>query len=166
MASIPHTPDRRQKSWNFLATLFYIISVVALGYALKMNEIGVDDIRFRDLALMTLAAYRLTRLLVFDAIFKLFRDFIKARTSYLVFYVIREIITCPWCAGVWASLIITAIYYLVPFGQLLIILFAISGVASFIVILVNFFGLSTEEKQHSVKELKEESDYTSAHLDK
>ena len=75
-------------------------------------------------------------------------------------------ITCPWCAGVWAALIITAIYYLVPFGQLLTILFAVSGIASFIVILVNFFGLSTEEKQHRVKELKEESDYTSAHHDK
>ena len=99
MASIPHTPNRRQKSWNFLATLFYIISVIALGYALKVNEISVNDIRFRDLALITLATYRLTRLLVFDAIFKLFRDLIKARASYLVFYVIREIITCPWCAG-------------------------------------------------------------------
>ena len=165
MARSSHKPNQKQKSWNFLATLFYIICFVALGYGLKANDIGTEDIRFRDIALMTLATYRLTRLLVFDAIFKLFRDFVKSRASYLVFYVTREIITCPWCAGVWAALIIIAIYYFVPFGQILIILFAISGVASFIVILVNCFGLTTEEKQHRVKELREESDYSSQHHD-
>jgi hypothetical protein len=165
MAKLSHKPNHRQKSWNFLATLFYIACFIALGYALKKSGIGPDDIKFRDMALMTLATYRLTRLLVFDAIFKLFRDFVKSRANYLVFYVIREIITCPWCAGVWAAIIIIAIYYFVPFGQILIILFAISGVASFIVILVNCFGLTTEEKQHRVKELKEESDYSSQHHD-
>jgi hypothetical protein len=165
MAEIPHKPNHRQKSWNFLATLFYIACFIALGYSLKKSGIGPDDIKFRDMALMTLATYRLTRLLVFDAIFKLFRDFVKSRANYLVFYVIREIITCPWCAGVWAAIIIIAIYYFVPFGQILIILFAISGVASFIVILVNCFGLTTEEKQHRVKELREESDYSSQHHD-
>ena len=165
MAKKPHNPDHRQKSWNFLATLFYVICFIALGYALKKNEIGSDDIKFRDMALMTLATYRLTRLLVFDSIFKLFRDFVKSRANYLVFYVTREIITCPWCAGVWAAIIIIAIYYFVPFGQILIILFAISGVASFIVILVNCFGLTTEEKQHRVKDLREESDYSSNHHD-
>ena len=109
---------------------------------------------------MILATYRLTRLLVFDSIFKLFRDFVKARARYLIFYVTREIITCPWCAGVWACIIIVAIFFLVPFGKLLILLLAISGVASFIVIFVNMLGLTTEEKQHRVKELREESDYS------
>ena len=165
MSKIPQNPNHRQKSWNFLATLFFIIGFVALGYALKVNDIGADDIKIRDIALMTLATYRLTRLLVFDSIFKIFRDFIKSRARYLVFYVVREIITCPWCAGVWAALIIVSIYYLVPFGQILIILFAISGVASFIVILVNCLGLTTEEKQHRIKEIREDSDYTSHHHD-
>ena len=158
-----HTPSKQQKSWNFLATLFYLVCFVALAYAMKLKGLEADDVRFRDLSLMILATYRLTRLLVFDAIFKLFRDFVKSRSNYLVFYVIREIITCPWCAGIWAGIIIVIIYYLIPFGQFLIILFAISGVASFIVILVNLAGLSTEEKQHRVKEMKEESDYSSPH---
>ncbi len=160
MAQSSHTPNKRQKSWNFLAALFYIICFIALGYALSLCDIGAEDIKFRDMTLMILATYRLTRLLVFDAIFKLFRDFVKARARYLIFYVVREIITCPWCAGVWAAIIIVAIYYLVPYGKLLVILLAISGVASFVVILVNCLGLTTEEKQHRVKELREESDYS------
>jgi hypothetical protein len=163
MSDKDRKPNQQQKSWNFLATLFYIVCFVGLGYGLKARGLGAEDFRFRDIALMTLATYRLTRLLVFDAIFKLFRDFVRKRSHYLVFYVIREIITCPWCAGIWACIIIVAIYFLVPFGQILILLFAIAGVASFIVIIVNLAGLSTEEKQHRVRELKEESDYSSPH---
>jgi hypothetical protein len=75
-------------------------------------------------------------------------------------YVIKEIITCPWCAGVWVALIIVAIFFLVPFGELFIILLSISGIASFIVILVNYVGLSTEEKQFDMKEKTKDSDYT------
>ena len=163
MVKQEHSPNQKQKSWNFLATLFYIICFIALGYALKLKGLDPEDIKFRDIALLILATYRLTRLLVFDSIFKLFRDFVKSRSNFLVFYVIREIITCPWCAGVWSGIIILCIYYIIPFGQFLIILFAISGVASFIVILVNLAGLTTEEKQHRVRELKEESDYSSPH---
>ena len=128
MTTIQHTPNQRQKSWNFLATLFYIGCFIGLAYGMKVKGIGAEDFRFRELALMILATYRLTRLLVFDSIFKLFRDFVKRRSNYLVFYVIREIITCPWCAGVWTAIIIVAIYFFVPFGQILILLFAISGV--------------------------------------
>lgn len=163
MEKVVHTPSRQQKSWNFLATVFYVVCLIGLGFLLKRKGLGPDDFKFRDIVLMVLGTYRLTRLLVFDTIFKLLRDFVKARSNYLVFYVVREIITCPWCAGVWASLIIVIIYFLVPFGQILVILFAISGVASFIVIIVNLFGLSTEEKQYRVKELKQESDYSSPH---
>ena len=160
MANILHKPNHKQKSWNFLATLFYILCLFALGYILKVNDIEANDIKLRDMILMTLATYRMTRLLVFDSIFKLFRDFVKDRSRYLIFYVTREIITCPWCAGVWAAVIIVAIYYLVPFGKILIILFALSGVASFIVILVNYFGLAAEEKHHRVKNLRENPNNT------
>jgi hypothetical protein len=112
------------------------------------------------MALMVLASYRLTRILVFDKIFKLFRDFFRAHQRLYIFFVIKEIITCPWCAGVWVALTIVAIYFLVPFGQLFIILMAISGVASFVVIMVNYVGLSTEEKQFDMKEKTKDSDYT------
>jgi len=155
-----YNPNQKQKSWNFLATLFYITCFIALGYALTYKGLDPQDVKLRDIALIILATYRLTRLLVFDSIFKIFRDFVRSKSRYLIFYVIREIITCPWCAGVWSAIIIFGIYYLIPFGQFLIILLAISGVASFIVILVNLAGLTTEEKQHRVRELKEESNYS------
>jgi hypothetical protein len=160
MANFLQQPSKQQKLWNFLATLFYIVCLVGLGYGLKENGISIVDFGIGDIALLSIATYRLTRILVFDKIFKFFRDFLKAKENLHVFYVIREIITCPWCAGVWVALINTAIYFLVTYGELFIVLLTISGIASFIVVTVNFIGLSTEEKQQKVKELKEDSDYS------
>jgi hypothetical protein len=133
---------------------------VGLGYGLNRMGINRQDFQIGDIALMAIATYRLTRILVFDKIFKLFRDFLKSKERLSLFYVIREIITCPWCAGVWVALIMTFLYYLVPFGDIFTILLTIAGIASFVTVSVNFIGLSTEEKQHKVKELKEESDYS------
>ncbi len=150
----------QQRSWNFIATVFYAVFVVLLGYVFKEKEIKIEDIKIWDIFLLSLATYRLTRILVFDKIFKLVRDFIKSRSRLYLFQVIKEIITCPWCAGIWVALVVVILYYLVPFGNIFIYLLVISGIASFLVVLVNNIGLSTEEKQHKVKDLKEDSDYT------
>ena len=153
-------PSAQQKSWNFIATVFYAVFVVLLGYVLNKKGIKIDDIKVWDLMLLSLATYRLTRILVFDKIFKLIRDFIKSKSKLSIFHVVKEIIICPWCAGVWVALVVVATFYLVPYGKLFIYLLVISGIASFIVVFVNYIGLSTEEKQNKVKELKEDSDYT------
>jgi fatty acid desaturase len=150
----------QQRSWNFVATASYAIFVVILGIVLKEKGIRIEDISLWDVMLLSLATYRLTRILVFDKIFKFFRDFIKSRSRLYAFHVIKEIITCPWCAGVWVALVAVILYYLVPFGNIFIYLMVISGIASFLVITLNYIGLSTEEKQHIVRELKEDSDYT------
>jgi hypothetical protein len=160
MANFLEKPSDQQKSWNFLATVFYVFCLVGLGYGLKRFGVSKEDFQVGDIALMSMATYRLTRILVFDKIFKLFRDFLKSREKLYVFYVIREIITCPWCAGVWVALFVVAIYFMVPFGDIFIILLTIAGIASFLVVSINFIGLSTEEKQHKVKDLREDSDYS------
>ena len=160
MEKTSNTYNTQQKSSNFLATLFFVVCIIGLGIGLNKKGITVEDFTFGNLGLMVLATYRLTRILVFDKIFKLFRDFFRIHQRLYVFYVVKEIITCPWCAGVWVALIIVAIWFFVPFGQLFIILLAISGVASFIVILVNFYGLQTEEKQFDIREKAKDSDYT------
>ena len=160
MATNSESQTKKDKSWNFLATVFFVLCLIALGYFMHREGIKLQDASLLDLFIMSLATYRLTRILVFDKIFKLFRDFIRSRSGWKVFYVIREIITCPWCAGVWVALTIVILYYFVPFGKLFIYILAISGIASFFVIVVNNIGLSTEERQHRVKEIKAESDYT------
>jgi len=151
---------KQGKTWNFWAALFFLVLLAGLGFSLESKGITTADFSAGNLTLMVLATYRLTRILVFDKIFKLFRDFFINHQRLYVFFVIKEIITCPWCAGVWVTLVIIGMYFLVPFGQLFVILLAISGVASFIVIIVNYVGLSTEEKQFDMKEKTRDSDYT------
>ncbi len=160
MANSSKVLNSQQKSWNFLATLFYIACLVGLAYLFRLKGITKEDFRLGDIALLSVATFRFTRILVFDKIFKFFRDFLKSREKLYVFYVIKEIITCPWCAGVWVALIMTAMYYLVPFGDIFTIMLTIAGVASFVTVSVNYIGLSTEEKQQKVKELKQDSDYS------
>ena len=160
MAKSDNPPTRQEKSWNFLATLFFMAAIILLGYSMEKTGKKIEDVRILDLSMMMLATYRLTRILVFDKIFKLFRDFIRSRSRLYMFHVIREIITCPWCAGVWVGLVIITLFYFVPYGKLFIYLLAISGVASFFVVFINNIGLSTEEKQHRVQQLQKESDYT------
>jgi len=150
----------QQKFWNFMATVFYILLIVLLGYGLKRKGINIEQIRIWEVFLLALASYRLTRILVFDKIFKFFRDFFRSKSKVYVFSVVKEILGCPWCAGIWVALLNVAIYFLVPYGKIFIYLLAIAGIASFFVIFVNYFGLQVEEKQHVVKNLKEESDYT------
>jgi len=154
------TISSHHKFWNFLATIIYIVCWILLGYTLQRKGIKIEQVRIWELFLLALATYRLTRILVFDKIFKLFRDFIRSKSKLYAFYVVREIITCPWCAGVWTAMLIVILYFLVPFGNVLIYLLAISGLGSFFVIIVNYFGLSTEEKQHKVRNLREYSDYS------
>jgi hypothetical protein len=140
--------------------VFYAVFVVILGYYFNKKSIKVEDIKLWDVVLLSLATYRLTRILVFDKIFKIVRDFIKSRSRLYVFQVIKEIITCPWCAGVWVALVVVILYYLVPYGNLFVYLMVISVIASFFVVTINFIGLSTEEKQHMVKDLRDDSDYS------
>jgi hypothetical protein len=160
MAKSPNSPTNQEKSWNFLATLFFIAAIILLGWSMDKTGKTIEDVKLLDLCMMMLATYRLTRILVFDKIFKLFRDFIRSRSRLYLFFVIREIITCPWCAGVWVALVIVTLFYFIPYGRLFIYLLAISGVASFFVVFINNIGLSTEEKQHRVQQLQKESDYT------
>ncbi len=155
-----NVPNTQQKTWNFWATLFFILCLVGLGYALKSAGISREDFTLGNITLMILATYRMTRILVFDKIFKLIRDFFRTHQRLYVFYVTKEIITCPWCAGIWVALIIVALFFLVPFGDIFVILLTISGVASFVVVLVNYVGLSTEEKQFNMREKTRDSDYT------
>jgi hypothetical protein len=143
--------NSKQNAWNFASLFVYFLLLVLVGYLLEREKIDITSLTFRDLAFITLATYRLTRIVVFEKIFKFCRDFVKARQDYKVFNTIRYIITCPWCAGVWMALVTVVFYLLVPYGKFLVYILAISGVASFLIMLVNAVGLIVEEKQSKVK---------------
>ncbi len=148
--------NTKQNAWNFASLFAYLFLVILVGFILEKKGFSINDVTLKDLIIITLASYRMTRILVFEKILKFLRDFVKSKQNYSVLNTIRYIITCPWCAGVWITLVIVVLYFLVPYGIFLVYILALSGIASFLVLLANLIGLKIEEKQSEVHPRKKE----------
>ncbi len=149
-----------ERIWNVVSMFVYVLLLIALGTLLKDRGIRIETISIFDLLLICIATYRITRLMVYDRIFKLFRDISRSFQDNGFGASVRTILTCPWCAGVWISLFNVAVFYLVPFGQLFIYVMAIAGVSVFLQLGVNILGMVADEKQMDVKEKRERTGFT------
>lgn len=106
--------------------------------------------------LLTLASFRLTRLIVFDKITEWIRrpffiewteendngeleTYIKPKDSGIKSW-IGELLSCYWCTGIWSAIGLYVGYLYIPivFSHVIIIL-AIAGVAALIETMVHFF---------------------------
>jgi hypothetical protein len=139
--------ERKHQAWNFWSAFFFFGVVVLVGYLLRQKGINLENISFKEALVIVLASYRMTRILVFEKIFKYLRDVFKRREDLYLIGTLSSIITCPWCAGVWVTLLIFVFYYLVPFGVVLVYVLALSGVASMVILLSNLLHMWTEQKQ-------------------
>lgn len=150
--------ERKHQAWNFWSALFFFGMVVLVGYLLEKKGIEVEDIKLKEAIVIILASYRMTRILVFEKIFKYFRDVLKKRESLYVIGTMSSIITCPWCAGVWVTLTIIVFYFLIPFGVLLVYVLALAGIASIVILYSNMLHMRTEHKQRIHQKQKKPSD--------
>ena len=139
--------ERKHQAWNFWSAFVFFGLVVLVGYLLKKKGVNIEEMTFKEAILIILASYRMTRILVFEKIFKYFRDVLKNREDLYLIGTISSIITCPWCAGVWVTLVIIVFYYLVPFGVILVYVLALAGVASMVILLSNLLHMWTDRKQ-------------------
>jgi len=154
--------ERKHQAWNFWSAFFFFGAVVLVGYLLRQKKIYLEDMSFKEALLIVLASYRMTRILVFEKIFKYLRDVLKSRENLYLIGTLSSIITCPWCAGVWVTLIIFVFYYLVPFGVVLVYVLALSGVASMVILMSNLLHMWTEHKQRiHTREKSPKGDYFS-----
>jgi hypothetical protein len=139
--------ERKHQAWNFWSAFVFFGAVVLVGYLLRKKGIDIEELTFKQSVIIVLAAYRMTRILVFEKIFKYLRDVLKSREDFYVIGTLSSIITCPWCAGVWVTLIIIVFYFLVPFGIVLVYVLALAGVASAVILLSNVLHMWTDRKQ-------------------
>ncbi|WP_088042538.1 DUF1360 domain-containing protein [Bacillus sp. EAC] len=109
------------------------------------------------LVLLTLASFRLTRLVVYDKITSfLRRPFIDEiiieedgmPVTYTkikgkgIQYFIGELLSCTWCSGMWCTAFLLLIYVLFPHvGEIVIILLSIAGAAGVVEAVVNRLSL-------------------------
>lgn len=114
------------------------------------------EITLLNLLILSLASFRLTRLLVFDKITEFLREpffnEIKEENEFGEFEVyympkeegvkkfLGELLSCYWCTGIWASAGIVGISLLYPIVSYpIIVILAVAGIASILESIVQYF---------------------------
>ena len=139
--------ERKHQAWNFWSAFVFFGAILLVGHFLNKEGIDIRDLTMKEAVLVILASYRMTRILVFEKILKHFRDALKRRENLYVIGTIHSMVTCPWCAGVWVTLVILVFYFLVPYGALLVYVLALAGLASMVILVSNLLHMYTERRQ-------------------
>ena len=146
-----------QYFWNFVFSMFFLLLVVMGAIILETeSRIPYAELSVVDFVLITLATWRLTRLFVYDAITKFFREqFLDAKKVGRGYQLekpktgprrtIADLLSCPWCFSVWAAAIVTFFYLMTPYAVFPVILLALSAVATLLQLLSNLVGHKAEQ---------------------
>lgn len=131
-----NSTTKEQYFWNFIFTLFFLVLAVFSAYFLKSQGKIFLDVPVFDFILLLFATFRLIRLFVYDSVTNYIRDFFrkfKSGPGKTVF----NIISCPWCTGVWIALAVSFFYFLAPFSRYFLLIIALSAIGSFIQVTIN-----------------------------
>lgn len=159
-----------QNIWNFFFSMVFVgVVIFCMGILSRYDRLP-QEIELFDLALVTLATFRLTRLFVYDKITRWLRDLfmqkkeiegspgevIVVRGKYQSgpLRTISDLLSCPWCFGVWAAFAVSFFYFLSPIAWYPIMILAVAGVATFVQLLANMVGWRAELSKLEAKELE------------
>ena len=118
--------------------------------------------------MISLTTFRLVRLFVYDSVAQYIRDlFLNVKVEIDGVQMIErskpqgglrlmtDLLACPWCTSVWVSMFATFVYLLAPGLFFAYLVFAISGIASFIQISINRIGWQAEYKKTLTQNLNQ-----------
>ena len=160
------TRNTEQYIWNILFTLFFLLCLLfaTLLVTTKHGAHSVFRLNLFEMFLIALASQRVIRLFVYDAVMTWFRELFydtKELQSGEVELIkpergprrtIVDLLTCPWCFGLWATASVSFIYLMTPYAYYPILLLALSSVASTLQITINWIGHNAEAaKQRNAK---------------
>ena len=146
-----------QYFWNFVFGVFFVILIILAAIILETeSRILYTELAVTDYVLMTLATWRLVRLFVYDAITKFFReqfwDIKKVgkgvqleKPKFGPRRTIADLLSCPWCFGVWAGALVIFFYMMTPYAVFPVTILALAAVASFLQIFSNLVGHKAEQ---------------------
>lgn len=151
-----------QYFWNFVFLLFFM-GFVVMGMIILNTEsrINPEDLTLLDVTLITLASFRLIRLVVYDAITKFFREqFWDTKETKMGLMLekpavgprrtLADLLSCPWCIGIWAGATVTFFYLWTPYSYFPVLFLAVSSVATTLQLLANMIGWQADKlKQES-----------------
>ncbi len=145
-----------QYFWNVVFSVFFLGLIVMAAIILETeSRVPLTELTVTDYVLLSLATWRVTRLFVYDAITKFFReqfwDIVKAGKGYELEKpkfgprrTLADLLSCPWCFSMWAAAMVIFIYLITPYGVYLVLLLALSSVGAFFQIVANLIGHKAE----------------------
>ena len=158
---------------SFLLTIIFFALVIFFTYLLSFytnfSIKDLNDITIWEFTILVFAAFRLTRLLVYDQVSQFIRDMFLVKSEKKekgIVYTYRskpkkglrrlfaDLLGCPWCVGVWISVFTVALYYLLPITWYFWLVLAIAGVSSFDQLLANLIGWKAELAKITVKKME------------
>lgn len=155
--------------WNFVFSAFFILTLAGAIWAIReVNGAFPTSVPIFDFVLLALAAFRVTRLIVYDKIARWFRELFADTREFEedgILYVevkpygvgmrhtIHDLLQCPWCIGVWSGLIVTFFYFIFPWAWFVILFLAVAGVSSLLQVTANLVGWRAEQLKHTTERL-------------
>ena len=152
-----------QYFWNVIF-LFFFSALVFMG-AVILESLAYktfDTLTNTDYILIILASMRVVRLVIYDKIFAFFReqfyDVVEQKGKVLLVKPVNgprrtlvDLLTCPWCFGIWTTAMVTFFYMLTPYAMYPILIFALSSVVTFLQLLSNLIGWKAERAKLDVE---------------
>lgn len=121
--------------WKSFFIIFFLLLFSGVFYFLHLFNRLHSSISTFDFIILSLATFRLIRLVTYDDITDFIRDYL-AKFSSGPRKILWHLLDCPWCSGIWMALVVMFLYFVSPFTWYLLLLLAISGVGSFIQIVI------------------------------
>lgn len=152
-----------QYFWNFIFGIFFLLLVIMGAIILETEaRIPLIELTLVDYVLITLASWRLSRLMIADTITRWFReqfwDVKKVGRGYTLEKpktgprrTMADLFSCPWCFGMWAVAFVTFMYLLTPYAVFPVLILALSVVASSLQIGMNLVGWKAEKARIDVE---------------
>ncbi len=147
----------------FIPGFAFLVVAAILGWILvQINGALPRSISFAGAALVVLASFRMIRGTTYDKLLRSIRELfqydktiveagvgeekmvVKTRVKPGIRRAIAETIECPWCTGWWTTMIALFLYFLSPVTYIVLLLLALSGIASFIQLCANVVGNKSE----------------------
>jgi hypothetical protein len=125
--------ERKQNfGWHFFSMVVYVAVVASSAFILDSLGRLPSEISGFDFFVLILATFRLTRLFVYDSVTDFIRDFFRRNSR-----TVTELLSCPWCTGIWMALLVGFFYFLTPLAWYPIFLVALAGAGTFIQFTMN-----------------------------
>jgi hypothetical protein len=147
--------------WNTLFGLFFAALVLKGAWLITDGARSIPFISLLDLILITLAVFRLVRLTTYDIITKFIRDAVGKAKPNTFLGTFSNLLTCPWCTGLWFAFFVVFAYFATPMAYPIIIILAVAGVASLVQVFANLIGWQAEGKKREVLKMNDSGSISS-----